>query len=129
MEGLPESLEAQVLSCAREFIRAYTQVISEHYSSVRDAVSEIGYRRLLLPLYDRRVGADVAIAALLAEYEFFLFFVDRQNVSFVQPPINVSAVPAFNRDWTFQVPSLQRILTVVQHLGINDATIVPLGRR
>lgn len=108
---------------ASTFTTAYNEAINQHYSETQKTVSNLGELQALMPLYDRKLGKDIAAVVLYSEHDFFLYFLNDQNQTLKTIKL-VGDTEGFTRDWTFNTPHDQKEKRVVSYLGITAADIL-----
>src|SRR5437773_8341765 len=110
-------VEAKLTGYATEFIRGYSEALDQSYADTVQKVVETGFGSALFPLYCREFGKDVAVASLFTANDFYLFFVDARNTTFVVWKDGDEASD-FSQEWALTAPSGKRVERVKEYLGI-----------
>ncbi|MEU8308969.1 hypothetical protein AB0C84_35945 [Actinomadura sp. NPDC048955] len=71
----------KVATYAVDYLQVYTETIDRYYPAVLQELITLDAAADMLPLYDRRLGADTDVVAAHAATDFYLFFVDAAQVS------------------------------------------------
>jgi hypothetical protein len=109
---------------ANEYIRGYTEAIDDNYAYVKQTLLQLGLEvPTHLPLYNRALGVDVALAALCTPDDFYVFFLRKPGVIFTDLRYAQDARD-LDRTWSVHTQYDIRVDRVKTFLGLADAKIL-----
>ena len=115
-------LEAKLTVYATEYLRGYHESVNGPYGEARAQVAGLGNNQYFR-LADREIGRNVAVAALVADYDFYVFFVNAPD-TLIKGWKSSLGGDQFTQAWSERTPADRARKQVLDFLELSEREVI-----
>lgn len=117
-----EVFKEKATAYAEEFLRGFSDTISQFYAEAAGEVIKNGYPWIYLTLYKKTLGKDISAIVFCTQYDFFFFFT--KPTDDIVTVVNEFGNETYSKEWSDKTPQQIKLAQIKDVLKLNGSITI-----